>query len=716
MKHSVNIAKLLLLGGMALGLAACDGKEDFTGLGADACPIGANCRVEARGPLLVELSGPIVGGLGYKCGNSLEYIKLEETETRNDQVIPSGMAACPTDAKDITFYIGRATDQAHHVELGKAYLPAIGRAKLHAGSDREIVRLTWADVVESPRRVEASKLDGHLALLALLDSGDGGKDYTHQPVLYDQCINDALDRYLAESETVTATDLLNEIEKNEAENEDSEWNTFFVELELGNIKDDNEQAICEPGEYADPNSNSLGIEDLQSALKFAMNATRAGSVALSYQDDSLLAHLVSSEVDLAPNPAKLGQIGGSVLVFPDGSVRGFPTATLFERDRDDISEDLTLSNKGEIRRDLLQVVQSDSDTSLSGDLSLKLTLEGLEIKPPQFLAGNDDENNQWTHLPPESTNITITGKFLGSAIFDGVVWEPKEVKQNDIQFVFPQLPEKEHPTLELGRFSGYSFLGLLDGVSDLLVNDFNEAPIRVVRESYGSTQMHSDVINELENRTFSLRLMRACSDDEETDCENITDKDEENYPTTVEYEDGLEIGQGGTTPGIGQIEVGVYQNHKALLEDELTLLLEEKNGHLYITTDSAPTPIGYISHTELYTDEGQKYPESAIFTMIFDSEELRILAQNKDSDDLRKYLYGMEIQGRLDLRDSCSTTENRFYRLSDTSFKGKKAAAWIGNYWALRNLEDVAKADDKALKEKLIYAQGSAYLMFDSCP
>jgi len=708
MKHSVNIAKLLLLGGMALGLAACDGKEDFTGLGADACPIGANCRVEARGSLLVELSGPIVGGLGYKCGSSLEYIKLEETKTRNDQVIPSGMAACPTDAKDITFYIGRATDQAHHVELGKAYLPAIGRAKLHAGSDREIVRLTWADVIESPRRVEASKLDGHLALLALLDSGEGGEEYTHQPVLYDQCINDALDRYLAESETVTATDLLNEIESGGFD----KWEAFLDELE--SIKDDNDQPICGPGEYAAPNSNSLEIEDLKSALIFAMNATRAGSVALSYQDESLLAHLISDEVDLAPNPEKLGQIGGSVLVFPDGSVRGFPTATLFERE--DISEDLTLSNKGEIRRDLLQVVQSDSDTSLSGDLSLKLALKGLEIEPPKFLAENDDENNQWTHLPPESTNITITGKFLGSAIFDGVVWEPKEVKQNDIQFVFPQLPEKEHPTkdsLELGRFSGDSFLGLSNGVSDLLVNNFDEAPIRVVRESYGSTQMHTAVIGKLKDRKFSLRLMRACTDDEETGCENITDKDEENYPTTVEYEDGLEIGQGGTTPGMGQVEVEVYQNHKALLEDDLTLLLEEKNDHLYITTvfeeGSAPTTIGYISHTELYTDEGLQYPESAIFTMIFD--DISLLEEEET-----KYLYGLEIQGRLDLRDQCSTSENRFYRLSDTSFKGKQTAAWIGNYWALKDLEDVGSATDAALKPKLIHAQGSAYLMFDNCP
>lgn len=102
--------------------------------------------------------------------------------------------------------------------------------------------------------------------------------------------------------------------------------------------------------------------------------------------------------------------------------------------------------------------------------------------------------------------------------------------------------------------------------------------------------------------------------------------------------------------------------------------------------------------------------------MIFDSKELYNLAINDNSDDPKKYLYGMEIQGRLDLRDQCSTSENRFYRLSDTSFKGKQTAAWIGNYWALKNLEDVAKEDDKALKEKLIYAQGSAYLTFASCP
>lgn len=162
---------------------------------------------------------------------------------------------------------------------------------------------------------------------------------------------------------------------------------------------------------------------------------------------------------------------------------------------------------------------------------------------------------------------------------------------------------------------------------------------------------------------------------------------------------------------MGQVEVEVYQNHKELLDSDLALSIREEDGHLYIEAElgNGSVTIGYISHTELYTDEGQQYPESAIFTMIFD--DISLLEEEET-----KYLYGMEIQGRLDLRDQCSTSENRFYRLSDTSFKGKQTAAWIGNYWALKDLEDVGSATDAALKPKLIHAQGSAYLMFENCP
>src|SRR5699024_7543435 len=169
----------------------------------------------------------------------------------------------------------------------------------------------------------------------------------------------------------------------------------------------------------------------------------------------------------------------------DGSVRGFPTATLFERDNP--SEELALSNEGEIRRDLLQVVQPDANSSASLDdqLSLTLALKGLEIDAPKFLKVENEESGGWTYLAPGSTDITVTGKFLGSAIFDGVVWEPKEVNKNDLQLVFPQLPESEQPnkdSKEFGRFSDSSsnegFLGY--SVSDLLANDGQDkAPIRV---------------------------------------------------------------------------------------------------------------------------------------------------------------------------------------------------------------------------------------------
>lgn len=433
-----------------------------------------------------------------------------------------------------------------------------------------------------------------------------------------------------------------------------------------------------------------------------MNATRAGALALSYQDESLLAHLVSEKVELAPNPKMLGQISGDVLVFPDGSVRGFPAATLFERDEDRAQE-------GEILRDILHVDQdpSNSNKALSDQLELRLTLKGLQVDPPKFLQEKDDDAS-WVYLPVSDlppTNIDVTGTFLGSAVFDGVVWEPEEVKLHDGQLVYPQLPDAQQvQDGEKGRFGG-DFLGKL--VEDLLVNDGQtKAPIRAVRVSYGSTQMHRSVVNELMGKEFALQLMRACTDDDDVNhCESITEKDAENYPTEMQYDSGLSVEQGGDNTNTETIKVPVYESHTSLM-DELSLTLVERDGHLYITHNG--NDVGYISHTEVYTEEGSTYPESAIFTMIFDQHEL--LANDDD-----KYLYGMEIQGRLDLR-SCETDQNQFYRLSDDSFKAGLTAGWIGNYWALKSLEGVATATNKALVPKLIYAQGSARLSPVTCP
>lgn len=702
MKHSAKLTKILLLGALAFGLSACDEKEDFSGLG-EGCAIGNNCRVEASGPLLVELSGPVVGGLGYTCGSSTEYIKLEESETKNDYVIPPGMAACPADAKDITFYIGRATDEGNHIELGKAYIPIEGRAELHAGSDREILRITWADVVESPRRVGADKLGNRLAILAAMDNGTAGDLFTQPPVEFPVCANDALDRYL-EDEGAAAS-LKSEVNSGDLTN----WSAAIEKLNSVTADDDkNKKAVCEG---FNSNSNGQNEDALKDSLAFAMNATRAGTIDLSYQDEALLAHLVDEGVDLAPNPLHLGQVSGSLHVFPDGAVKGFSTATVFIRDNANAQE-------GDIRRDLLGV---STVASLSDELGLNgLELTGLEIKPPKFLEKGPEESDKksWHYQEPGNTELTVGGTFFGVAVFDGVVWEPKEVKKNDVEVVYPQIKNEEMPKEgEFGRFEG-DYLGY--PVSRLLANDGSKAPIRVVRSSYGSTQMHKKVFEQLEDKNFTLTLMHVCEQDGGDGCSTIEAGDKENYPTTLRYEEGLNPGQGGTDVGMVEIKDLVFNEHKKMLTCEAAL--EDTNGHLYVNLECGDGDnklslerAGYISHTEVYKDEGATLPESAIFTMIFDSEALQNLAKDENSSNANKYLYGVEIQGRLDLRE-CSISENRFYRLSDDNFRAKQSATWIGNFWALKGLESVASDTDAAIKPALIHAQGSAYLTPSSCP
>ncbi len=690
MKRLFECWKGALLIGLSLGLMACDGKEDFSGLGADDCPIGANCRVEAAGDLLVELSGPVVGGLGYVCGSSLEYIRLEDTETSRGLEVPAGMAACPGNAEEITFYLGRATDGGHHVELGKAYLPAMSRVTLNTGSERELVRLTWADVIDSPRRADVASVENHLALLSRLDAGDVQGDYIHEPVSFAQCFNDALDNAVA-NEQADLSALSSALETGDL----SSWEALIQKIEQGAIVSNAGANVCEDFVNTDSGQSP---EDLKASLHFAMNATRAGNIALSYQDQRLLALLVSDEVPLAPNPNRLGQLGGELLVFPNGAVKGFATATLFS------GVNIRENESGFIYRDLLAVKAGSDLSPISDKLELDLSLKGKEISPPKFLADITDGN--WIYEDPEPTDITLTGKFLSSSVLDGVVWEPREVNKSDVDMMFPGLNSSKHPKgEELGRFTG-EFLGA--SVSQLLQDHSQEAaPVRVIRTSYGSTQLHQAVFDQLAGQTFTFTLMRGCADDDEDGCVSILENDHANYPISQRFETDLSVGQGGAQVGDAIIEIDVYQFHKPLLE--LELKVQEAEGHLYVyETSNTSRPVGYVSHTQLYSDEGARFPESAIFTIIFDDETLL-------EDEDREHLYGIETQGRLDLR-SCEGNENRFYRLSDANFKSQQSAGWVGNYWALKALEEARNNSDQALKEALVYAQGSAYMHFQSCP
>ena len=61
-----------------LALAGCNGGEDFSDATVPGCPLGANCDLNPRGEIFVELQGPRVANLGYSCGNSTGYTRSEE--------------------------------------------------------------------------------------------------------------------------------------------------------------------------------------------------------------------------------------------------------------------------------------------------------------------------------------------------------------------------------------------------------------------------------------------------------------------------------------------------------------------------------------------------------------------------------------------------------------------------------------------------------------
>ena len=87
---------LTLMAIAALALAGCNGGEDFSDATVPGCPLGANCDINPRGDSLIELQGPRVANLGYRCGNSNGFTRDEAyTPAGVDIEVPAFHALCP---------------------------------------------------------------------------------------------------------------------------------------------------------------------------------------------------------------------------------------------------------------------------------------------------------------------------------------------------------------------------------------------------------------------------------------------------------------------------------------------------------------------------------------------------------------------------------------------------------------------------------------------
>jgi len=134
----------------ALALAGCNGGEDFSDATVPGCPLGANCDINPRGDSLIELQGPRVANLGYRCGNSNGYTRDEAyTPAGLNIEVPAFHALCPANSRSVEFYIGSAIFEGNRVTLGSYQLPQ----QLRKGT----YQLTLADLIESPRRTEVQE-------------------------------------------------------------------------------------------------------------------------------------------------------------------------------------------------------------------------------------------------------------------------------------------------------------------------------------------------------------------------------------------------------------------------------------------------------------------------------------------------------------------------------------------------------------------------------
>ncbi|WP_156500928.1 hypothetical protein, partial [Alcanivorax sp. HI0044] len=145
---------ILILAALSMGLAGCNGGEDFSDATIPGCPAGAGCQPNTRGEVLVELVGPRVHNLGYSCtGSNVVYFTNQDEEqsvssTGAQVTIPAFNALCPAGTSGVEFLVGDALFEGHYISLGELVFPADALAESYT--------VTVSDLVISPRREAAT--------------------------------------------------------------------------------------------------------------------------------------------------------------------------------------------------------------------------------------------------------------------------------------------------------------------------------------------------------------------------------------------------------------------------------------------------------------------------------------------------------------------------------------------------------------------------------
>ncbi|MEH6782483.1 MAG: hypothetical protein V7688_01305 [Alcanivorax jadensis] len=455
-----------------LALAGCNGGEDFSDATVPGCPLGANCDLNPRGEIFVELQGPRVANLGYSCGNSTGYTRSEE-EMVGGVEVPAFHALCPANSNSIEFYIGSDLFEGNNVSFGRYLLPQ----QLRKGTYQvTLADLSLDNPITSPRRValKAHSMDATSSVLnrsALLHALNGMGNNPDQAII--------IPGKPAEKADLGDPNTILDAQPNLAPDSGfggTDYDAFKAAWQ-GFIDRVNTES---PTDGFDTDTTNY-----QARLELGNNRSRAGLYAFEIAGECI----ILEGCDFGGEAGSTVSFTLNALILPDGGILGGGTGVRASNDQDQILDYLGFDSNAGLS-DLLQL-QNQQDESLAIDLL----------------------SRDIGDAPADNTQGKVSGRFLGSSLYAGVEIDGR----SDFKLDFPGSATTLAPD-DKGEIEGKLLNENLDPESPL--------PFRATKTGFVQALPDSAIISDLAG-TYTIRLMRACVDDDlgndDANCSDIVD-------------------------------------------------------------------------------------------------------------------------------------------------------------------------------------------------
>ncbi|WP_162925745.1 hypothetical protein [Isoalcanivorax indicus] len=619
----------VLLG--AAGLASCNGGEDFSDVNLPGCAFGAQCTENLAGNRLVELVGPRVDNLRYRCGTgnsgSISHLRDEEVVTAAGIRVPPFTAVCPASAKKLEFFIGNgffdsSTNSTGDLKvIGTMFFPTTS-LQVPQGTTPPVLSVTLNDLVESARRVAKSdaKVRNRGLLLSALDSD------TDDEVIY---IPDELHTLVGNR----FADLIGN--RSLDTSGESAFRTDFQPL-LDALNEELALVEGDPGFHEFPDD----LVDFNERLQAAMNLSRAGYYAMGYNDNAEIGVLEFLNTIKDPNFDNLGRFSASLLVLPSGDIVGLGSVLV----------SVDMGTERETRRDAVLA---------SGVLNDELVFSGVTFTDL---------------LAIEETMLELGGRMLGEIMYNGVPGV-EGAGRSDVEIDQPDMPYEPDEESDFGRLTGvFLDVDTVDMINDA-DTDAPGLPVRAARQPRSVVQLDQGVLADLDGSRYLMTLKRGClpSEEEAEECDaEIADEDAQYYPQRFEVIESVD-GSGDSS-----VELTFSFSSETVRRDGddsagvantcLEIRYEGGNGIIYVGLDgicpndpATDLPVGYVTRTT-FDDDDQ--PESAGIVLYL------------AADAASHAQLGTQIEGRIALQD-CTRP---LYRLADNNFNDGIRASWVDNF------------------------------------